>query len=315
MTLVYLLSFLFWWTYLLYKKTEAHYSDALKYQILLHTTEDNPIGSHLNSAEYNAQLKKFDREKVMIITEGIVFSIILFFLLYRVKKSLDKEIRLSKQQQNFILSITHEFKSPLSSIKLMSQTLARHNLKEEQKNKLVNNSLTEIDRLQGLVENILLAAKLDIDSYGFFKAELNLSELVKSLVNQFITSKNTLIKYNIAKEIILNGDKSGMTSIIVNLIENAIKYSNKGELIEVNLYKKDKAVILEVKDNGIGVEKEEREKIFEKFYRVGNEEIRSSKGTGLGLYILKKMVDFHNGTVKVYNNKPKGSIFEVKFEV
>lgn len=315
LTLIYLLSFLFWWTYLLYQKTKNHYSDSLKYQVLVHTTEDYPIGTYLNSSEYENELKKFEREKIMIITEGIVFSVILLFLLFKVKKSVEHEIKLSKQQQNFILSITHELKSPLSSIKLMSQTLAKHNLKESQKNMLIKNSLNEVERLQSLVENILMAAKLDNNSYGFFKKVLNLSDLVKQLVNQCRTSNDANIEYDIEENIFFNADKSGMTSVIINLVENAIKYSDEGCLVEVNLYKKDNNIILQVKDAGVGIEEEEREKIFEKFYRVGNEEVRSSKGTGLGLYILKKMTEFHNGKIKVTTNKPKGSIFTIFFEV
>jgi len=315
LTLIYLLSFLFWWTYLLYQKTESHYADSLKYQILLYTNENNPIGDYLNSEIYEKKLKKFEREKIMIITEGLVFSIILMFLLFKVKKSVEHEIKLSQQQQNFILSITHELKSPLSSIKLMSQTLAKHNLTDKQKDRLIKNSLNEVDRLQNLVENVLLAAKLDNNSYGFFKKELNLSELVATLAKQCKTSKDANLIYEIDENIFMNADKSGMTSIIVNLIENAIKYSNEGSLVKVLLSKKDDIVTLKVTDEGVGIKDEEKEKIFDKFYRVGNEEVRSSKGTGLGLYILKRMVAFHNGKIKVYSNKPKGSIFEVKFEV
>jgi len=313
--LIYLLSFLFWWTYLLYQKTENHYDDALKYQILLHTSEYSPIGNYLNSEAYEKQQKNFHREKVMIITEGLVFSIILLFLLYKVKKSVEHEIEMSQQQQNFILSITHELKSPLSSIKLMSQTLARHNLKEEQKNKLVKNSLNEVDRLQNLVENILLAAKLDNNSYGFFKKEINFSDLVKSLVRQCETSNDAIVKYEIEDNIMIEADISGMTSVIINLIENAIKYSDDGSIVYVLLHKEEGIISLKVIDEGVGIIEEEREKIFDKFYRVGNEEVRSSKGTGLGLYILKRMVEFHNGTIKVHSNKPKGSIFEINFEV
>lgn len=315
MTLVYLLAFLFWWTFLLYQKTEIHYEDSLKYQILKHTSEDNPLGSYLNSNAYDKKLKKFEREKIMIITESIVFSIVLIFLVFKVKKSVEHEIEMSQQQQNFILSITHELKSPLSSIKLMSQTLARHNLKEEQKNRLIENSLSEVDRLENLVENVLLAAKIDNDSYGFLKKDLDLSKLVNTLIERCQTSKNANIEFDIQQGIQFSADIAGMTSIVVNLLENAIKYSEKQSLISVLLQKNDDKIIFEVKDEGIGIDEEERTKIFDKFYRIGNEDTRASKGTGLGLYIVKRLVTFHNGTIRVSKNVPKGSVFSVVFEL
>ncbi len=314
-TLIYLISFLFWWTFLLYKKTVQHHSDSLENQILIHTQNNSPLDSYLNSTDYEKELDKFKRERIMIITESIVFSIVLFLLVYKVKKSVEHEIKMSQQQQNFILSITHELKSPLSSIKLMSQTLAKHNLNNEQKDRLISNSLTEVNRLQNLVENVLLAAKIDNDKYGFVKNELNLSALINSLIKTCETALNTKIESHIEKDIKINADKSGMTSIIINLIENAIKYSDNNAFIEVLLKKENDKIIFKVIDNGIGIIREERKKIFTKFYRVGNEETRKSKGTGLGLYIVKKLVEFHNGHISVYANKPKGSIFEIIFEL
>lgn len=314
LTLVYLLSFLFWWTYLLYNKTGIHYEDSLKYEILKHTNSGKAIDTYLNSDIYTQQLKKFKREKIMIITEGLVFSLILIFLVYKVKKSIDIEIDMSKQQQNFILSITHELKSPLSSIKLMSQTLAKHELKKEQKNKLIENSLEEVKRLESLVDNILLAAKLDNNKYGFLKKELNLTELVENLVSRSNSSSYVNIKSEIDNDIYIDADKDGMTSIITNIIENAIKYSDKQSLINVILKQKKKSIYFIVKDLGIGIDDSLKEKVFNKFYRVGNEETRASKGTGLGLHIVKRLVTFHNGTIHILDNKPNGSIFEIIFQ-
>lgn len=314
-TLIYLLVFLFWWTYLLYQKTDQFYQDALKYEVLKHSTENNPLGSYLNSVEYEKELKRFSRDRVMILTESMVFCVILIFLVFKVKKSVEHEIKMSKQQQNFILSITHELKSPLSSIKLMAQTLKKHTLKEVDKDMLITNSLHEVDRLQNLVENVLLAAKIDNQSYGFLKRKLNLSDLTEALINSFRTSESLTINSDIQSDLIFNSDKSAMTSIIINLIENAIKYSeNKGH-VDVSLFQKEDKIYFVVKDNGIGIVNEEKNKIFDKFYRVGNEDTRATKGTGLGLYIVKQLVLFHNGNISVKDNEPKGSIFEVVFKI
>ena len=103
-----------------------------------------------------------------------------------------------------------------------------------------------------------------------------------------------------------------MTSLIVNLIENAIKYSAEETPIFVALSKEGDEAILEVKDQGFGISEEEKEKIFDKFYRVGNEETRQAKGTGLGLYIVKNIVNYHQGSIKMMNNTPVGMIFLIR---
>jgi two-component system phosphate regulon sensor histidine kinase PhoR len=308
-TLLYIVAFLIWWTYLLYHKNASYYDNVLSFH------QNNAVYlEKLNATEIHKLEKKYQREKIMIITEGAVFLIVLLVLIFRVKKAVEQEIYFSKQQQNFILSITHELKSPLSSIKLMSQTLAKHQLNEEQKQKLINNSLSEVDRLQNLVENVLLAAKIDNNSYGFSKGNINLSELCKAVVQMCITSKMASITAQIQDNIQIEADQSAMTSILVNLLENAIKYSNNAPIV-FELQKQQHIITINVKDEGIGILESERQNIFEKFYRIGNEETRATKGTGLGLYIVKQLVHYHNGTIKVYNNIPKGSIFEVKFQV
>lgn len=308
LTLIYIVAFLIWWTFLLYNKTETLYEHRI-------STEIWKTSGFEDSNEHINLVSKYKREKVMIVAEGSVFFLILLVLIFRAKKSVEHEINFSKQQQNFILSITHELKSPLSSIKLMSQTLAKHNLKEEQKDKLLKNTLNEVERLQNLVENVLLAAKIDNDAYGFSKSEVNFSALLEKLLVRFKTVQGVPIFFKIEDDILIQADISGLTSIIINLVENANKYSPVGAYIEVNLTKKDNEILFSVSDLGIGVSDEEKLKIFDKFYRIGSEETRSTKGTGLGLYIVKELVFFHNGTISVRDNYPKGSVFEVIFQV
>lgn len=307
-TLIYIVSFLIWWTYLLYNKTESYYDNKINVELWKSPTFED-------SLHHRDLVKKYDREKIMIITEGSVFLVILILMIYRVKKSVEQEINFSKQQQNFILSITHELKSPLSSIKLMSQTLAKHNLKEDQKDKLVKNTLYEVERLQNLVENVLLAAKIDNDAYGFSKTEVDFSELLKTILVKFKTTQSTEIDFKIEDNISIQADVSGLTSIIVNLVENAYKYSVGDAKVEVTLYKQENRIYFIVKDKGIGISDIEKSNIFNKFYRVGCEETRATKGTGLGLYIVKELVDFHQGSISVTDNVPSGSIFEIIFQV
>jgi len=106
-------------------------------------------------------------------------------------------------------------------------------------------------------------------------------------------------------------DEQGITSVVRNLIENAIKYSPLSSLVEVNIQLKKNKLVYDVKDQGIGIDKREKEKIADKFYRVEAEKTRSYKGTGLGLYIVKEIVKMHEGTMQVIDNEPKGSVFRI----
>jgi signal transduction histidine kinase len=110
---------------------------------------------------------------------------------------------------------------------------------------------------------------------------------------------------------LLETEKFAYSSVIQNLVENAIKYSNESANIEVSLYQNNDSVVLEVKDNGIGIPERERSNIFKKFYRIGNEETRTTKGTGLGLFIVKRVVDLHGGKIFVSENKPKGTVVKI----
>jgi signal transduction histidine kinase len=122
-----------------------------------------------------------------------------------------------------------------------------------------------------------------------------------------------VINAEIESKIEITGDKFALSSVVTNLIENAIKYSNPCEVVDVKLFSKEDKVYLQVADHGIGIADDEKGRIFERFYRVGSEDTRNTKGTGLGLYIVKQVLDKHEACIKVKDNRPSGSIFEVVF--
>jgi signal transduction histidine kinase len=174
-----------------------------------------------------------------------------------------------------------------------------------------------VERLDDMVENMLLASKIENRSYSFPKASFNLSVLVDSIVNRLQISKcdcnQQIIEAEIEPKVEIVGDKFALTSVVTNLIENAVKYSSPCSSVGVKLFSKDDKVYLQVADHGIGIADEEKTRIFERFYRVGSEETRNTKGTGLGLYIVKEVLDKHQASIRVKDNRPAGSIFEVTF--
>jgi len=263
-------------------------------------------------------LMKLQPERIgMILGEGSMFILILVVGAYSLHASINKERKLQEQKRNFLLSVTHELKSPLASIKILLQTIQKRSLTKEQLLDFVSKSLLDVERLDDMVENMLLASKIDNRSYTFPKNSFNLSVLVDSIVNRLQITKcdcnQQIIDAEIEPKIEITGDKFALTSVVTNLIENAVKYSSPCSAVAVKLFSKDDKVYLEVADQGIGIADNEKTRIFDKFYRVGSEDTRNTKGTGLGLYIVKEVLDKHQASIKVRDNRPSGSVFEVVF--
>lgn len=261
-------------------------------------------------------VKYVPERKGMVIGEGMIFLVIFILAVIRLKKHLSQERYYAQQQQNFLLAVTHELKSPLASVKLYLQTILKRDLDREQQKAFLSNSLKDIERLDYLVENVLLATKLENRSFNLPKEDFDFSTLVEEILDrlQKDSCKSEIIKQDIESDIVLHADKFAITNVVTNLVENAIKYSPPCAHVEVKLYRRGKQLIFAVADRGVGIPDEEKKFIFNKFYRVGNESTRKTKGTGLGLYIVKTVLQKHDATIRVLNNDPFGSIFEVTFE-
>lgn len=255
--------------------------------------------------------------KGMVLGEGSMFLVVFTLGAWSLHKAVNKERKLHEQKKNFLLSVTHELKSPLASIKLYLQTINKRDLDKQQIKSFIEKSLLDVERLDDLVENMLLASKIENQSYTFPKEKFSLSALVDSVVNRLQINKcdfnQQLINAEIEPKIELTGDKFALSSVVTNLVENAIKYSQPCEEVNVRLFRRDNNIHLQVADKGIGIADNEKGRIFERFYRVGSENTRNTKGTGLGLYIVKQVLDKHSAIIQVRDNRPAGSVFEVVF--
>ena len=309
----YILATFFWWSTLHFQKNEDSFEANIYILSLEYKEEGKPAAEIAESREYLELVEKKRRQDFMIIGEGIAFLLILALGIFRIHSGFRRELLLNRQQRNFLLSITHELKSPIASIKLALQTLTKRKLSEENQAKLVNNSLQDTERLKNLVDNLLMAAKLDGESVVFAQESQNLSNVLVRIVNGFQNkhSKERTIDYDIDPALMVLGDRTALSSVFINLVENAIKYSEPGDTIFIKAFAKEEKVIVKISDTGLGIEEEEKKKIFNKFYRVGNEDTRKTKGTGLGLFIVRQLIKLHKGNIWVTNNKPKGSIFNI----
>lgn len=308
---VYVLMQFIWWEVLLAKQNRQIHSEKEKI-LALGISDSDKL-----KQELDILYKKEKKNIYMIIGEGTIFLIIITIGTIRVFKAHKREKEIAAQQKNFLLSVSHELKTPLATSRLSLQTLLSRELNKEMQQQILNNTLQENERLTQLIENILISTRLDdaenASSLLINKESVNISEFIPAIIQKaFSQSQQERIVSTIQPDIFLSTDKAVFPSIIINLVENALKYSPADSKINISLTKKSK-IIFSVADNGPGIKDEEKQKVFEKFFRSGNEETRSSKGTGLGLFIVKKTVEMHGGEIELKKNSPNGSIFEVRF--
>lgn len=285
----------------------------------------NPFKGYLIRPKEEAYIKltnqiktansKLSRKKWMYATEGVVMMALLIWGILWVYKTFENSLSLNQQQNNFLLAVTHELKTPIASVKLYLETLLKRDLDKEQQKTILKNSINDTNRLRILVDNLLLSAQLETRHYEPLMTNVNLSELLNKIIDKYVEPRNLhnrVIK-NIEHEVYINADEFAIESIVINLLSNAEKYSDQN--ITILLKSDNKHALLSISDLGKGIPDGDKQRLFDKFYRVGNEQTRKSKGTGLGLFIVKKLVGFHHATIEVKNNVPIGTNFEVRFIV
>lgn len=309
---LYVISAILFWGISLEQKSQTIYD--LEYQCL-----SSEIDSAQNPIAYNTKLasikdKRSSRTK-QYLGEGGTFLLVILIGAFVVYSSFRRSIRLSKQQNNFMLSVTHELKSPIAAMKLNLQTLERHNLDKDKKELLVDRCVKEANRLNDLCNNMLLASQMEGGQYKRSRESFSFTELVEDSLKDYDhrypnrISADTLPEYN------LTGDRVLIQMAVNNLLENAIKYTPKDKPVTVTMEERNNYISLQVADLGQGIPEEEKAKIFNKFYRIGSEETRKSKGTGLGLYLTAKIVRQHKGKISVKDNQPNGAIFDISFPI
>jgi len=307
--LIYIIAALVWWFFSLYQQNEMMYS-LRRHQ--LQTTIDP------SSVRFENELARIDEERkrniAKYIGEGGTFLLLILIGAVYIYRSVRRQFRTQQQQQNFVMAITHELKTPISVSRLNLETLQRHQFNEEKRDKLIQMTLQETLRLDNLINNILISSQLEGHSYRISKEELNFSDLVKDVACQFKAryADRKLIQ-QIQEEVDINGDPLLLKLLVSNLLENANKYSPKDRPVTLEMKKISDRIQLSVQDEGCGIRDEEKKNVFKKFYRIGSERTRTTKGTGLGLYLCKKIAEDHKGSIAIENNQPQGSNFIVSF--
>lgn len=305
--LLYVLAALVWW----FISLERQNNEMTRLR-LMQKTPDDPAYSELVSSSLDAQRRKH----AQYVGEGSIFMLLIVVGAVFVYRATRRQLRLTQQQQNFMMAITHELKTPIAVTRLNIETLRKFKLDEARQDRLLASSLQETDRLNDLCNNILLASRLEGGNYEFHYEHLLLNEEAAACVQQFQSRyPQRIIELKSEGDVPIHGEPLLVRMLLNNLIENALKYSPVDQPIIIATGMHHNEAWLSVTDFGPGIPDPEKKKIFDKFYRMGNENTRSSKGTGLGLFLCKRIMKRHRGQVTVADNKPNGSVFSASFKL
>lgn len=303
--MVYIIAMLVWWFIALEKQNRQMTNYKLSELVLDEAQFDKKFSKITNESA---------RKTARNIGEGATFLALILVGAVFTYRAVRRQFTLQLQQENFMMAITHELKTPIAVAKLNLETLLKHQLDEPRKQKLLVMTLQETDRLNALASNILVSAQLEAGR-SMSKEELNFSDLVKTCLQEFKNRfPDRVWNSNIQDEMEIVGDALLLEILVNNLIDNAIKYAPSRSEIGCELTSTGGKMMLRISDEGPGILPEERKKIFQKFYRLGSEQTRSAKGTGLGLYLCKKIAKDHHAIIYTEENGKKGSVFIVLFE-
>ena len=291
-----------------------------KYRAVNYVVEQNGktiyVQVLINVDAENKIISDFSRTLIIAISVSIIISLIASYILSR--KTLKPIISSWKKQTEFVQNASHELRTPLTIIQAKQELLLG-----EPQSKIIDKAeditivLNETKRLSKLVKDLMALARADSNRMDLKKEKINIDDMIKSTVSPFdelVSSQEKKIEINLNYNKEINVDRAKIQQLIIILVDNAIKYTGKGDSISISTREKDGRFVLEVADTGIGISDEGIQHIFERFYREDKARSRETGGSGLGLSIAYSIVETHGGTIKVEHNKPKGTKFEVRLK-
>ncbi|WWW13987.1 histidine kinase [Spirobacillus cienkowskii] len=256
----------------------------------------------------------------VILAQGCILMGFILIALYVIFVSQRRLSRITKMQDTILSSVTHELKTPLASIRLYAETILLRNVAEEERKKFLNRTLKETERLQKLVDTVLISARLESDKSSLAHIRVNLSELLNNSFNQFKDRFGEIRTFdfhqlptNEKQAYFVIGNPYHLSMLFDNLLDNAVKYTERGGLIQGGVIVKNEFIQVHIKDNGVGIEKKNLKKIFKKFYRIERNSKTRVQGSGLGLSVCHSIVKEHHGKLFAFSEGlNKGTSFYVE---
>lgn len=219
-------------------------------------------------------------------------------------------MQMARTENTLLLSVTHELKTPIASVRLMLDTLLKRNTDENTQRKMIYNAQIALNKLHKQIENILLTTRTSGTKINLWDSAINLSEAAEIELKKYKQwYPNHHWSLTISGKITLAFDQELLSSLLSNLLDNAAKYSGDGSTIELAIHNENNQVVIKVIDEGIGFQESDPEKLVKAFYRGQQSK---EPGTGLGLYLVNNILKIYNGTIQIQKNTPRGSVIEIK---
>lgn len=274
------------------------------------------VGIKLIGKTLNDLVKKRVQTVVLLV---IIFNVLIIFGIWLLYHNIKREIELAKIKSDFVSNVSHELRTPLAMISMYSETLLLDRVKNDEKRKeyyeIINQETT---RLNGIVNNILNFSRIENKKRRYTFSVSNLNEIVEEVLKVYkyeLLNKGFTYKFSALQNVkLISVDRDAVKDAIINLISNAIKYSDQHKEIEIIIGEDSKHLFIEIADKGIGISEKDQKLIFDKFYRVTDGNLAyKAQGSGLGLSIVKHIVDAHNGKIEIESSLNQGSRFKLFF--
>jgi len=254
------------------------------------------------SAEVLEKLERqSNRRLVMFISEGSFFLLVILFGAFMIFRTLQRSEDLKFRQQHFIQAVTHEFRAPLTSLRLYVEALQKGNVKAEKALELFPKMLDDCDRLDGLIDNVLEAGHFGKDGYQLKLAETDLANDLDEYLDglePLVSRLGGRLERDLEPDILVRSDYQAFGRVVRALVDNALRYSPpEKRTVRVSLKRNRRSAEIRVADEGIGIPPAEQARIFDRFYRVSDKNARRVHGTGLGLFLVREIVEVHGGKV------------------
>ena len=248
----------------------------------------------------------------------IVLNLVLLTGMWFVYRSIRKEIELAQIRSDFVSNVSHELRTPLALISMFAETLEMERARTEEKKKEYYKIISqEANRLSKIVNKILNFSKIEAGKIKYHFEDIDLNNVVENIFNTYcfhLQSNGFKCSVQLGNNIgLISADREAVSEAVVNLLDNAVKYSKENKDITVKTGSDNETVYVEVKDKGIGISREDQKKIFDKFYRVTSGNIQNTRGTGLGLSLVKHIIEIHKGKIIIDSSPGKGSSFKLHF--
>ena len=268
----------------------------------------------------SASVRQYNLRRNIYILVVMVVLAVLFLGGFMVIRSTAKELALARLKSEFVSTVSHEFRTPLMSIRYLSEMLDAGRVKGEDKKKIYYSKINkESERLSHLIENMLDFSKIEAGMKEYLFEKLSVKALVRDVASQFkeyIADKHVTLECEISDHLPdIYADREALSRALFNLLDNAVKYSGKDALIYFRAYFEGEKVILEVQDMGIGISKDEQKKVFEKFYRSPDSAHKNIEGSGIGLTLVDHIVKSHGGDVLMESDLGEGTRVIIKLPI